>query len=81
MPEIKILEVAFCCFFVKFISINHMYFFFQDTQEFALNFTTEAPIKQGTFSSQDKDLLERITAQVLILIELQLDDLCSVFLT
>ncbi|XP_041363537.1 centriolar coiled-coil protein of 110 kDa-like [Gigantopelta aegis] len=36
----------------------------RDTQEFAVNFTTETPIKQGTFSNQDKDLLERITAQL-----------------
>ncbi|XP_064595682.1 uncharacterized protein LOC135462203 isoform X2 [Liolophura sinensis] len=36
----------------------------RDTRDFALNFQSETPIKQGKFSMQDRDLLERIIAQL-----------------
>ncbi|XP_078319855.1 uncharacterized protein LOC111119859 isoform X3 [Crassostrea virginica] len=36
----------------------------QDTKQFAYSFQTETPIKRGVFSHQDRDLLDRIIAQL-----------------
>ncbi|KAL8565050.1 hypothetical protein ACOMHN_003426 [Nucella lapillus] len=36
----------------------------KDTREFAFSFQSETPIRQGTFSNQDRTLLERIVAQL-----------------
>ncbi|XP_050391832.1 centriolar coiled-coil protein of 110 kDa [Patella vulgata] len=36
----------------------------RDTREFAFSFQSETPIKTGTFSNQDRNLLERIIAQL-----------------
>ncbi|ESP01393.1 hypothetical protein LOTGIDRAFT_157573 [Lottia gigantea] len=36
----------------------------RDTREFAFSFQSETPIKSGSFSNQDRNLLERIIAQL-----------------
>nr|KAG5709490.1 hypothetical protein BaRGS_023172 [Batillaria attramentaria] len=36
----------------------------KDTREFAFSFQSETPIKKGNFTSQDRNLLERIVAQL-----------------
>ncbi|XP_071107273.1 centriolar coiled-coil protein of 110 kDa-like isoform X2 [Haliotis cracherodii] len=36
----------------------------KDTRDFAFSFSSETPIKRGNFSNQDRDLLERIIAQL-----------------
>lgn len=41
---------------------------FQDTRNFAFSFQAETPIKKGTFSREDRILLERIVAQVIFLV-------------
>ena len=38
--------------------------FLQDTAEFALNFQQETPIKKGKYSLQDRQLQDRVIAQV-----------------
>lgn len=41
----------------------------QDTKRFAISFQTETPIKSGNVTHQDRDLLDRIIAQVMTLFD------------
>lgn len=47
-----------------FVYELHLIQILQDTKQFAYSFQTETPIKRGVFSHQDRDLLDRIIAQV-----------------
>lgn len=51
-----------CCF--SSVYKFHLIQILQDTKQFAYSFQTETPIKRGVFSHQDRDLLDRIIAQV-----------------
>lgn len=44
--------------------MNGLFSLLQDTKNFARSFQQETPIKRGQVNNQDRDLLDRIIAQV-----------------
>lgn len=50
--------------FLRITDLINKVFFLQDTKCFARSFQAETPIKKGQVNHQDRDLLDRIIAQV-----------------